>query len=133
MAGHRTSRHRDPSNHVIGPAAQSRVRRGDDFTQVVAATVSYLKSQWPTELSTLRVEVWGMPESHDASRLPRWNLNREKRTIRIYRHPIERLTKLHRRDRWHKRVLIESVVFSAVADMLGTDPWQLAPDRFHPH
>ena len=133
MAGHRISRHRDPSNHVIGPIAQSRVCRGDDFTQVVASAVSYLKSQWPTELSTLRVEVWGMPENNDASRLPRWNLNREKRTIRIYRHAIERLTKLHRRDGWHKRVLIESVVFSAVADMLGTDPWQLAPDRFHPH
>ena len=133
MAGHRISRHRDPSNQGIGPIALSRVRRGDDFTQVVAATVSYLKSQWPTELSTLRVEVWGMPDSHGASRLPRWNLNREKRTIRIYRHPIERLTKLHRSARWHKRVLIESVVFSAVADMLGTDPWQLAPDRFHPH
>jgi lambda repressor-like predicted transcriptional regulator len=25
------------------------------------------------------------------------------------------------------------VVFSAVAEMLGTDPWQLAPERFHPH
>ena len=133
MAGHRISRHRDPSNHVIGPGAQSRVCRGDDFTQVVSGTVSYLKSQWPTELSTLRVEVWDMPENRDAPRLPRWNLNREKRMIRIYRHPIERLTKLHRRDRWHKRVLIESVVFSAVADMLGTDPWRLAPDRFHPH
>jgi hypothetical protein len=133
MAGHRISRHRDPSNYVIGPIAQSRVRRGADCTLVVAANVSSLKSPWPTERSTLRVEVWGMPESHDAFRLPRWSLNREKRTIRIYRHPIERLTMLHRRDRWHKRVLIESVVFSAVADMLGTDPWQLAPDRFHPH
>jgi lambda repressor-like predicted transcriptional regulator len=29
--------------------------------------------------------------------------------------------------------MIESVVFSAVAEMLGTDPWQLAPERFHPH
>jgi hypothetical protein len=100
---------------------------------VVAATVSYLKGQWPEELATLRVDVVGMPHESESPRVPRWSLNRATRTIRIYRHPIERLGKLHRDDRWHKRVMIESVVFSAVAEMLGTDPWQLAPERFHPH
>ena len=133
MAGHRTSRHRDTSSHVMGPLPESRIRRGNDFNQAVFATVSFLRSQWPTELSNLRVDVVGMPHDMATSRLPRWSLNREDRTIRIYRYPIERLAKLHKRDRWHKRVLIESVVFSAVAEMLGTDPWHIAPDRFHPH
>ena len=47
--------------------------------------------------------------------------------------PIERLSKLHKRDAWHRRVLVESIVISAIAELLGTDPWHLAPDRFHPH
>ena len=133
MAFHRASRHREASSHLLGPRALSRIRRGDEFTHVVAATVSYLKGQWPEELATLRVDVVGMPHESESPRVPRWSLNRATRTIRIYRHPIERLGKLHRNDRWHKRVIIESVVFSAVAEMLGTDPWQLAPERFHPH
>ena len=133
VAFHRTSRHRDASSHLLGPLALSRIRRGDEFAHVVAATVSYLKGQWPQDLKTLRVDVVGMPHDMQSTKVPRFSLNRQARTIRIYRHPIERLTKLHKQDRWHKRVIIESVVFSAVAELLGTDPWQLAPERFHPH
>lgn len=133
MAFHRAPRHRDASAHLLGPLALSRLRRGDEFTHIVGANVSYLKTQWPHELATLRVDVVGMPYDSGSPRVPRWSLNKQTRTIRIYRHPIERMNKLHRNDRWHKRVMIESVVFSAVAEMLGTDPWQLAPDRFHPH
>jgi len=99
----------------------------------VAATVSYLKGQWPRELETLRVDVVSMPLGKVLDRVPRWSVDKKQRSIRIYRLPIERLTRLHKKDRWHKRVVIESVVFSAVAEMLGTDPWQLAPERFHPH
>lgn len=118
---------------MSGPLAQPHLHGGQEFADIVAAAVSYLQGQSPEELSNLRIDVVGMPGDIDASRLPRWSLNREDRTIRLYRYPIERLTKLHKRDRWHKRVLIESVVFSAVAEMLGTDPWHIAPDRFHPH
>jgi hypothetical protein len=30
----------------------------------------------------------------------------------------------------HKRMMIESCVFRAVAELLGKDPWDLAPERF---
>ena len=133
MGNHRNEKHRDGDSRVFGPSAPSRLRRGDEFTHIVQATVSYLKNQWPTELETARVDVAGMPLGSQKVRVPRWTINRESRSIRIYRYPIERLTKLHRNDRWHKRVVIESVVFSAVAELLETDPWQLAPERFHPH
>lgn len=133
VALNRSSRHRDLSPRVLGPLTLARIQRGDEFGHIVDATVSYLKHQWPEDLATLQVEVAGMPDERGSSKVPRWSLNRQTRTIRIYRHPIERLTKLHRKDRWHTRVMIESVVFSAVAEMLGTDPWQLAPERFHPH
>ena len=133
MAHHRPSRHRDQGSRLLGPVALARIQPGDEFAHIVAATVSYLKAQWPRDLDTLRVDVVGMPHDLEPSRVPRWSLNRAQRTIHIYRHPIERLTRLHKKDRGHKRVMIESVVFSAVAEMLGTDPWQLAPERFHPH
>jgi hypothetical protein len=49
----------------------------------------------------------------------------------LYRLPIERLQHLHVDDEAHQRMYVESCVFRAVADLLGKDPWDLAPDRFH--
>jgi hypothetical protein len=56
-------------------------------------------------------------------------LPRERRVI-LYRVPIERLAHLHRNDEIHRRMVIESCVFRAVAELLGKDPWDLAPERF---
>jgi hypothetical protein len=100
----------------------------------VGSTLEYLKGQWPEELATVRIEVHPMPLHLQNTRaIPRWSIFPDRRVIWLYRIPIERLSRLHRNDAWHRRVLIESYVFSAVAELLGTDPWQLAPDRFHPH
>jgi hypothetical protein len=134
MGMHRVNRHKAPSNAALGPIAGPRLRRGDEFAHIVGATLDYLKTQWPDELATVRIEVHSMPHVGIASAsLPRWTIFRDRRTIWLYRVPIERLSRLHRNDTWHRRVLIESFVFSAVAELLGTDPWQLAPERFHPH
>jgi hypothetical protein len=40
------------------PRALSRIRRGDEFAHVVAATVSYLKGQWPQELKPSESMLW---------------------------------------------------------------------------
>jgi hypothetical protein len=37
---------------------------------------------------------------------------------------------VHRNDELHRRMLVESCVFRAVAELLGKDPWDLAPERF---
>lgn len=130
----RGRRHREPSATLLGPIAGKRARRGDEFTHIVGATLDYLKTQWPAELATVRIEVHSMPHPGlSEATLPRWTIFRDRRTIWLYRTPIERLSRLHKNDAWHKRVLVESFVFSAVAELLGTDPWQLAPERFHPH
>jgi hypothetical protein len=119
---------------ILGPIAGARVRRGDEFSQIVHQTLDYLKTQWPDELSTIRVDIHGMPpEGLIGAGVPRWTIFRERRTIWLYRISIERLSRLHKNDAWHRRVLVESFVFSAVAELLGTDPWHLAPERFHPH
>jgi hypothetical protein len=40
------------------------------------------------------------------------------------------MSRLHRYDDLHRRMMVESCVFRAVAELLGKDPWDLAPDRF---
>ena len=60
----------------------------------------------------------------------RWRVSTAERRVILYRLPIERLAKLHRSDALHRRMLVESCVFRAVAELLGKDPWDLAPDRF---
>ena len=40
------------------------------------------------------------------------------------------LSRLHRYDDLHRRMMVESCVFRAVAELLGKDPWDLAPERF---
>jgi hypothetical protein len=130
----RPTRHRNPRGSLFGPIAGPRLKRGNDFDYIVNATLDYLKEQWPEELANLRVHIHGMPpEGLSAQGIPRWTIFRERRTIWFYRIPIERLSRLHKNDNWHRRVLVESFVFSAVAELLGTDPWHLAPERFHPH
>jgi len=128
MTVHRTSRHRGAPRNILGPIAGPRIPRGDEFTHIVQSTLDYLKSQWPTELATVHIDVHSMPPiSRSLDSFPRWRLFFDHKVIWIYRVPIERLTRLHRNDAWHRRVLIESVVFAAVAELLGRDP-----QSFHP-
>ncbi len=56
--------------------------------------------------------------------------------VRTFQHPetFSRLTCLENvlvpLDRAHRRSLIESCVFRAVAELLGKDPWDIAPERY---
>ena len=134
MGSLRPSRHRGLKGSPLGPIAGARIHRGDEFAQTVNATLDYLKTQWPAELATVRVEIHQMPPIGLPARgIPRWSIFRDTRTIWLYRIPIERLSRLHKNDLWHRRMLVESYVISALAELLGTDPWDLAPERFHPH
>ena len=60
----------------------------------------------------------------------RYAVDARTRRITFSRLPIQRLSRLHRNDEFHQRMVIESCVFRAVAELLGKDPWDLAPDRF---
>lgn len=134
MASRLPSRHRDPKGSIVGSVAAHHGGIGDEFSHTVTATIDYIKAQWPSDLANLSVEIHSVPPPALAlTGLPRWSVFRDRRTIWLYRLPIERLSKLHKRDAWHRRVLVESIVISAIAELLGTDPWHLAPDRFHPH
>lgn len=94
-------------------------------------TAEYLKDMWPEELHDIGFEIAGLPsEVRGGAGVDRWLTLGEERRIILFRLPIERLARLHRSDEQHRRLLIESCVFRAVAELLGKDPWDLSPDRF---
>jgi len=97
----------------------------------VASTAEYLKDLWPEELAHVSFEVAGMPSQLGGSiGVDRWRVIAPERRVILYRLPVERLSRLHRYDDLHRRMMIESCVFRAVAELLGKDPWDLAPERF---
>ncbi|MDH6181671.1 hypothetical protein M2152_001853 [Microbacteriaceae bacterium SG_E_30_P1] len=110
------------------PLLQSRV---DVFDQTVASTAEYLRDLWPEELASASFEIAALPSRlGDGPAVDRWRVDPLARRVTLYRVPIERLSRLHRYDEVHKRMMIESCVFRAVAELLGKDPWDLAPERF---
>jgi len=116
---------------VTGPHLPLLRTRVDLFESAVASTAEYLKDVWPAELDNVTFEIAGLPtQLADATGVDRWRVYAAERRIVLYRLPIERMARLHLDDEVHKRMMIESCVFRAVAELLGKDPWDLAPDRF---
>ena len=116
---------------VTGPFLPLLRSRADLFEMTVASTAEYLKDLWPEELAHVSFEVAGMPSQLGGSiGVDRWRVIAPERRVILYRLPVERLSRLHRYDDLHRRMMIESCVFRAVAELLGKDPWDLAPERF---
>jgi hypothetical protein len=116
---------------VTGPQLPLLQTRADVFDLTVASTAEYLKDMWPDELAAVSFEVAGLPAGlDDTGRVDRWLVIVPQRRIILYRLPIERLARMHRHDELHRRMMIEGCVFRAVAELLGKDPWDLAPERF---
>jgi len=116
---------------VTGPHLPLLRSRVVSFESTVAATAEYLKDLWPDELAQVSFEIAAMPaELGPTPSVDRWRVRLDEHRVILYRVPIERLSRLHRYDDLHKRMMVESCVFRAVAELLGKDPWDLAPDRF---
>lgn len=96
----------------------------------ISLTAQYLKRVWPHELEGVRFEIAPFSLESSSGGVRRWQVFHAERRIVFYRTPMERLTRLHRRDDLHRRMFVESCVFRAVAELLGKDPWELAPERF---
>jgi hypothetical protein len=116
---------------VTGPRLPLLRTREDVFEATVASTAEYLKDLWPADLADVRFEVAALPHTLAGSRrVRRWLVVPAERRIVLFRLPIERLARLHRNDDLHRRMMVESCVFRAVGELLGRDPWDLAPERF---
>lgn len=100
--------------------------RNTSFAQIVSGACEYLQSVYPDELANLKWQVRDAPKlSPDASSVTRWAARQEDLTVIIYRLPLERLGHVRRADALHERMHIEESVFSAVASLLGKEPWEL--------
>lgn len=115
---------------VTGPFLPPLRTRLELFDMTVASAAGYLKDMWPEDLAATQFEIADMPTHASHGAIARWSVHPTQNRIVLYRLPIERLAKLHHRDELHRRMLVESCVFRAVAEFLGKDPWDLAPDDF---
>ena len=99
----------------------------------VASTVEYLRGVWPAELADVTFLTAAGPATVltgvDVG-VERWNVSAPERRVIFYRLPIQRLSRAHLNDEAHQRMMIESCVFRGIAELLGKDPWDIAPDRF---
>lgn len=116
---------------VTGPELPPLRTRLEFFDDCVAEAIEYLRGLWPAELARLHVQVAeAPPAAPEQGGVARWRIDRRTATVVLFRLPIERLAQLHRDDEWHRRSYIESCVFRAVAELLGRDPWDIAPERY---
>ena len=116
---------------LAGPHLPLVNTRRDLFETTVRASADYLVDLWPHELSALTIEVLPMPDQPEqVEGVARWRVVPQRSLVVLYRIPIERMSRLHRDDDWHRRLMVESCVFRAVGELIGKDPWELAPDRF---
>nr|WP_119698112.1 hypothetical protein [Microbacterium halotolerans] len=100
--------------------------RYERFDVVLGSTVEYLRGAWP-ELRDVHFEIGGIPFAAGQDGVPRWSIDRSQNRIVLYRTPIERFERLDRVDAFQRRLIIEGIVFRAVGEYLGRDPWDLGP------
>ncbi|AMM21689.1 hypothetical protein AX769_17975 [Frondihabitans sp. PAMC 28766] len=120
---------------AAGPHLPFLRTRVDLFDDIVAQTAQYLKELWPDELEDVTFEIAGLPSGRPERSFERWHVDAIRRTVTLYRLPIERLARTRESRQavdaeWDHRVLVEGYVFRAVGDLMGKDPWDLAPDRY---
>lgn len=133
---HRRRHDRGPRSSIAGPVLPLLESRETRFEDIAADAVEHLMTLWPAELQGVRFRWADMPPRDAAARVdqvPQWSVDHAERTITVYRLPIQRLLRLHVQDEWHRRVAIESCVFRAAAELIGRDPWEIAPDRYRHH
>ncbi|MEO8094218.1 MAG: metallopeptidase family protein [Pseudolysinimonas sp.] len=130
-SGSRDRHGRGMRSAVTGPHLDVLRTRSEFFDACIASAVEYLRELWPDDLAGVHFEVAQVPAGEPGPHgVDRWRISIPEKRVVLYRLPIERLAHLHRNDEWHRRSFIESCVFRAVAELLGKDPWDIAPERY---
>lgn len=127
---HRGRGRRTGRSLVVGPLLAPKKRRSDAFVDIVEAMMDHLKKVAPEQLRETTLVIHAMPDQPSSfPGVARWRVDKAANTVHLFRLPIERLGHHHPEDRWFERMVVESVVIRAVAELTGLDPWQLAPGQ----
>ncbi|ROP60432.1 hypothetical protein EDF24_1993 [Curtobacterium sp. PhB130] len=126
------SRHgRGYRSSITGPDLAPIITRAEAFDRIVGDTAHYLLGLWPDELHGVVFQVADMPTDPTLpDRMPRWRVEHDARRVTVFRIPVERVTRSPEKDDTDRRVIVETAVFRAVAELIDKDPWDLAPDRY---
>jgi len=69
---------------------------------------------------------------HD-DHIDRWKVYPGPRQIVFFRLPMMLFLHTHNDNELEARSFVESCVLRAAAELLGREPWELAPDQYRPY
>lgn len=116
---------------MTGPALANPQSRATRFEADARGAVEYLQSMFADELRGVQIGFQTVPTVMSQGTAPLlYSVDREARTIMLYRMPIQRSRGLHVNDEEHRRYFVEHCVYRAVCEYLGREPWELLPGRF---
>ena len=107
----------------LSPLFAQSSSRISNFDDIVKNTVEFIKANYVDELGDLTYEIHDSPSLRPGStKVRRWAVKTDQKTIVIYRLPIERFGQHRRKSLFEVRMSIEFQVFSAAADLIGREP-----------
>ncbi|HLP23327.1 MAG TPA: hypothetical protein VK139_04720 [Microbacteriaceae bacterium] len=133
MAGsRRRSRHgRALRSSVVGKFLPPVRTRRSTFDAIVTQTADWVRGTWPIEMTDVTIYVAAAPaEAIHGDHIDRWKIDQRERSVTLFWMPIARFDFRSSDTEVERRMLIEGLVFRALADLLGKDPWELARSRF---
>ncbi len=121
---------------VLGPELPILDNRITSFDRIAGGTVEYIRSLWPEDLENVQFDFVSIPtdpapQTDEEPQL--WRVSRAEKRVTFFRVPLQRSGRLHVNDQAHRRMFIEYAVYSAVAEYLGKEPWELLPPEGHSH
>ncbi|MGD9606251.1 MAG: hypothetical protein AB7V10_02105 [Leucobacter sp.] len=122
---------REIRSSLTGPALPDPDGRILRFELDARSALELLQHLLPDELRGVKVGFATAPLGDVTSEQPAfYSIDRRRRSIVLYRMPIQRAQGLHVDDAEHRRLFIGHCVYLAVCEYLGRDPWELLPGRF---
>lgn len=116
---------------LTGPGLSDPDGRVVRFELDARAALELLQQMLPDELRGVKVGFATAPLGDANSEQPLfYSIDRRRRSIVLYRMPIQRAQGLHVDDAEHRRLFVGHCVYRAVCEYLGRDPWDLLPGQF---
>lgn len=105
------------------------------FRNWSASVLDYLRMRLGSEIDGIDIgfitsPIRKIPTTRHTHQTPTYELDRQQRTIIMYRAPIQRFRGLHVHDEDHRRMYVEHCIYTAICDYLEVAPWELLPGEF---